>query len=116
MDIYTKDKQLKQISSQKKQNINNIIKDMSELSKIKNNNLFLEKVYNDYKEYYKNMVDTKKKQIVHIENILNDLEKYIDETEISNNLLKQIKYAQKHLSTTLNDVHNDLKKIEALRK
>mgnify|MGYP006091794923 CR=1 FL=1 len=116
MDIYTKDKQLKQISSQKKKNRNNIIIGLSELSKIKNNNTFLEKVYNDYKEYYENTVEIKKKQIIQIENIINYLEKYIEETEISNSLLKQIKHAQKNMLTILNEVHDDLENIEALKK
>ena len=116
MDICTKDKKLLQIRSQIKKNRNDIIIGMSELSKIKNNDTFLEKIFNDYKEYYENTVEIKKKQITQIENIIKYLEKNIDETNMPKNLLKQIRHEQNNLFTTLDAVNDDLQKIESLKK
>ena len=116
MNIYYNEKKLEQISKEIKEIKFNIYKGTSELNKIKENNQLLEEIFNKYDTFYNNEVFLKTEQEKHIKKLINYLDNIISETIIPNRLLNQINAEQKRLLKILNEVRNELKKIEIFKE
>ena len=111
MDIFSKDKILKQIQCEIKKNRNNMVSELHNLEKFKDENIYLKDVYNDYKSYYDYIVNMKKDQEIQILSLLHYLEKSMLEADLTNRLTRQAKHEQEVLLGKLNDVRNELSEI-----
>ena len=75
------------------------------LQERKRENNFLEKVYDDYKNYYSLIIEEKQKQYEALKNISNYLDSLIQESELTKNTLEELR----------NDKYKILGKIEQVR-
>lgn len=111
MDIFSKDKILKQIQCEIKKNRNNMVSELYNLEKIKDDNIYLRDVYSDYKSYYDYIVNMKKDQEIQILSLLHYLEKSMLEADLTDRLIRQAKHEQKVLLGKLSEVRNELSEI-----
>ena len=111
MDIFQKDFILKQIQSEIKKNRNNILVNLVELDKVKDKNVFLREVYDDYKSYYDYIVGVKKDQEILISSLLHYLEKSMLEAGLTDKMIRQAKHEYNDLLNKLEGVRNDLAEI-----
>ena len=111
MDIFRKDKLLKQIQCEIKKNRNNMVSGLYELEETKNQNIHLQEVYDDYKSYHDYIVNMKKDQEIQILSLLHYLEKSMLEAGLTDRLHRQAKHEQEVLLGKLETVRNDLSEI-----
>jgi len=111
MDIFSKDRILKQIQCEIKKNSNNMVSELHNLEKIKDDNIYLREVYDDYKSYYDYIVNMKKDQEIQILSLLHYLEKSMLEADLTDRLTRQAKHEQDILLGKLSDVRNELSEI-----
>ena len=111
MDIFSKDKILKQIQCEIKKNRNNMVSELHDLEKIKDDNIYLREVYDDYKSYHDYIVNMKKDQEIQILSLLHYLEKSMLEADLTDRLTRQAKHEQEVLLGKLSEVRNELSEI-----
>lgn len=111
MDIFSRDKILKQIQCEIKKNRNNMVSELYNLEKIKDDNVYLREVYSDYKSYHDYIVNMKKDQEIQILSLLHYLEKSMLEADLTDRLTRQAKHEQQVLLGKLSEVRNELSEI-----
>ncbi len=111
MDIFSRDRVLKQIQCEIKKNRNNMVSELYNLEKIKDDNIYLREVYNDYKSYHDYIVNMKKDQEIQILSLLHYLEKSMLEADLTDRLTTQAKHEQEVLLGKLSEVRNELSEI-----
>lgn len=111
MDNFTNDLKLNQLRFELNKNKEKILKDVKELSKIKDDNVFLSEVYNDYKDYTYYIKSIKKEQELQILRLLHYLEKNLLEKNLTEKMTREAMHEQKILLNKLQNVRNELKKI-----
>ena len=111
MDIFSKDRILKQIQCEIKKNRNNMVSELHNLEKIKDDNIYLREVYDDYKSYHDYIVNMKKDQEIQILSLLHYLEKSMLEADLTDRLTRQAKHEQDVLLGKLSEVRNELSEI-----
>ena len=104
MEVFRKDKMLKQIRCEIKKNRNNLLTDLVEINKIKDKNIFLRDVYDDYKSYYYYIVNQKKDQEIQILSLLHYLEKSLLEANLTDKMVRQAKHEQQNLIEKLGEL------------
>lgn len=111
MDIYARDKMLKQIALEIKKNQNSIGNNVAKLSMMKEKNDLLREVYDDYKDYKNYIVNDKLKQENELLNLLHYLEKSLIENDLTDKMIREAKHEQNILMQKLEKVRNDLQEI-----
>ena len=111
MDIFRKNKILKQIQCEIKKNRNNMVSDLNNIEKIKDQNIYLREVYDDYKSYRDYIVNMKKDQEIQILSLLHYLEKSMLEQNLTDRMIRQAKHEQNVLLGKLSDVRNELSEL-----
>lgn len=111
MDIYARDKMLKQIALEIKKNQNSIGNNVAKLSMMKEKNDLLREVYDDYKDYKNYIVNDKLKQENELLSLLHYLEKSMLEADLTDRLTRQAKHEQQVLLGKLSEVRNELSEI-----
>ena len=111
MNVFRKDQVLKQIQCEIKKNRNYMVRGMYELEEIKDKNIHLREVYDDYKSYHDYIVGMKKDQEIQILSLLHYLEKSMLEAGLTDRLMRQAKHEQNVLLGKLENVRNDLQEI-----
>ena len=107
------DKQLllKQIKCQIKKNQQNMIKELRDINIIKDENIFLNEIYDDYNKYYNHIVKQKRDHKNELNNLISYLEKNMLESGLSNRALRQAKFEQKKLLGKLENIKNELNEL-----
>jgi hypothetical protein len=107
------DKQLllKQIKCEIKKNQRNRLKELRNLNIIKDENIFLQEVYDDYKEYQDHIVKQKRDHTMKLKNLINYLEKNMLESGLSNRAMRQAKFEQKKLLGKLDNIKKELNEL-----
>lgn len=111
MDIYARDKMLKQIALEIKKNQNSIGNNVAKLSMMKEKNDLLREVYDDYKDYKNYIVNDKLKQENELLNLLHYLEKSLIENDLTDKMIREAKHEQNILMQKLEKVRSDLQEI-----
>ena len=111
MNNFQKELVLKQIACEIKKNRNNMVSELHNLEKIKDDNIYLREVYDDYKSYHDYIVNMKKDQEIQILSLLHYLEKSMLEADLTNRLTRQAKHEQDVLLGKLSEVRNELSEI-----
>lgn len=111
MDIYARDKMLKQIALEIKKNQNSIGNNVAKLSMMKEKNDLLREVYDDYKDYKNYIVNDKLKQENELLNLLHYLEKSLIENDLTDKMVREAKHEQNILMQKLEKVRSDLQEI-----
>lgn len=111
MDKFTNELKLNQLRFELNKNKEKILKDVKELRKIKDDNVFLSEVYNDYKDYTYHVKSIKKEQELQILRLLHYLEKNLLEKNLTEKMTREAIHEQKILLNKLQNVRNELKKI-----
>ena len=111
MDIFSRDNILKQIQCEIKKNRNNMVSELHNLEKIKDDNIYLREVYNDYKSYHDYIVNMKKDQEIQILSLLHYLEKSMLEANLTERMVMEAKNEEKILLKKLQDVRKELSEI-----
>ena len=71
-----------------------MVSELHNLEKIKDDNVYLREVYNDYKSYHDYIVNMKKDQEIQILSLLHYLEKSMLEADLTDRLTRQAKHEQ----------------------
>ena len=108
MEVFRKDKLLKQIGCEIKKNKKSMVSDLVDIYKIKDKNIFLSEVYDDYKSYYDYIVSMKKEQEFQILQLLHYLEKSMLEAGLTDKMVRQAKHEHNNILEKLGKVRNDL--------
>lgn len=111
MDIYARDKMLKQIALEIKKNQNSIGNNVAKLSMMKEKNDLLREVYDDYKDYKNYIVNDKLKQENELLSLLHYLEKSLIENDLTDKMVREAKHEQNILMQKLEKVRSDLQEI-----
>ena len=111
MDIFSRDKILKQIQCEIKKNRNNMVSELYNLEKIKDDNVYLREVYSDYKSYHDYIVNMKKDQEIQILSLLHYLEKSMLEANLTERMVLEAKNEEKILLNKLAEIRGELKEI-----
>lgn len=111
MSVVEKDQILKQIQCEIKRNRNNMVSDLVDINKMKDTNIFLRDVYDDYRSYYNFIVNQKKDQEIQILRLLHYLEKSMLEANLTDKMVRQAKTEQQNLLGKLDEVRSDLAEI-----
>ena len=111
MDILSRDLKLKQIRSEIRKNKTNLLEQFAELETIKDGNLFLKDVYDDYQNYADYIKGIKKEQEIQILRLLHYLEKNMLEANLTEKMTREAMHEQKILLEKLDSVRSELKDI-----
>ena len=116
MEVFRKDQLLKQIRCEIKKNRNYMVSDLVNMDKMKDKNIFLREVYDDYKSYYNHIVNQKKDQEIQMLYLLHYLEKSMLEANLTDKMVRQAKHEQQNIIEKLEKVRNDLAEIVEKQK
>ena len=111
MEVFRKDQLLKQIRCEIKKNRNYMVSDLVNMDKMKDKNIFLREVYDDYKSYYNYIINQKKDQEIQMLYLLHYLEKSMLEANLTDKMVRQAKHEQQNIIEKLGKVRNDLAEI-----
>ena len=111
MEVFRKDQLLKQIRCEIKKNRNYMVSGLVNLDKMKDKNIFLREVYDDYKSYYNHIINQKKDQEIQMLYLLHYLEKSMLEANLTDKMVRQAKHEQQNIIEKLGKVRNDLAEI-----
>jgi len=111
MDILSRDIKLNQIRLEINKNKTSLLDQFAELETIKDGNLFLKDVYDDYKNYAHYIKDIKKDQEIQILRLLHYLEKNMLESNLTEKMTREAIHEQKILLSKLDGVRTELKDI-----
>jgi hypothetical protein len=81
---------------------------LQKTEKLRHNNTFYQKIYDDYKKYHDYIILDKQKQRAQMEFLLGYLENSIQGKEISEEMINRAKFEQKNVLKSLNNIRNDL--------
>tara|TARA_B110000444_G_C18839980_1_gene598277 strand:- start:2491 stop:2856 length:366 start_codon:yes stop_codon:yes gene_type:complete len=103
--IANRDKILQGIQSEINLQQLNVLRQMSDLEKNKEENEFLKQVFEDYKKYKDHIINQKKDQKLFLEGLISYLDKTKAQSEITERMIEKSKFEER-------DILNRLKKVK----
>jgi len=111
MDINERNSIILKMKQQIKEKQQYLQERFKELEKNKSENLYLDKIKEDYKKYFNYINTIKQDQLSAFESISNYLDKVGCELKTTDTLLQETKYDQKQVLTEINKLREELNKI-----
>lgn len=111
MDINERNSIILKMKQQIKEKQQYLQERFKELEKNKSENLYLDKIKEDYQKYFNYINNIKQDQLKAFENISSYLDKVGCELKTTDTLLQETKYDQKQVLTEINKLREELNKI-----
>ena len=108
MEIAERDRKFLMIKNAIKANQEHILQKLKKLEKTKNENEFLNTIYDDYKRYHTHMLEEKKRQKWQLELLVQYLEMSMRMAGLTENSLQKAKHEQMHILSELDKVRDEL--------
>jgi len=108
MEIAERDRKFLMIKNAMKANQEHILQKLKKLEKTKNENEFLNTIYDDYKRYHTHMLEEKKRQKWQLELLVQYLEMSMRMAGLTENSLQKAKHEQMHILSELDKVRDEL--------
>ena len=106
MNIGKKDLSISEMENKININHNSLLKKYKILEKNKNNDIYTNELYNNYKDYFDNIDSIKNNQLIAFRNIEKYLDKIIKTLPNNCNLLEEAKYDKKEILDEINKLNN----------
>lgn len=106
--LANRDKILQVIQSEINLQQLNVLRQMNDLEKNKENNDFLREVYEDYSKYKNYIINEKRDQKKFLEGLISYLEKTKAQGEITDRMIEKSKFEEKEIMNKLKNVKKEL--------
>jgi len=106
MDVGIHDKRMRALSSKKEELEKVLMNSFKRVDSTKNDNTYLENVYDEYKKHYSAIIETKNKQIILLENLIKYLEDNLEKEsgEMKRNLKEEMNVAKRESQKLKKDI------------
>ena len=108
MEVGNRDKRMRALSSKKEELEKTLINNFKRIESTKNDNTYLENVYDEYKKHYSAIIETKNKQMKLLENLIKYLEDNLEKEtgEMKRNLKEELNLAKRESEKLKKDILN----------
>ena len=108
MEIAIQDVQVETLRQALKENQQSLLQKLATLDQKRKENVFLNAIYDDYKEHYEYIIEQKRKQKGQLEMLMNYLEKTMLEAGLSDAMIRQTKHQQQNILGELDKLRDDI--------
>ena len=109
--LLAKELMARQLQIEISRNNKALLNGLLQMEKRRNENKFLETVYQDYKRYHDYIIKEKEKQKLQMEFLLEYLEETMSGREITQEMQNRAKFERKNILRSLTSIRNDLTEL-----